>query len=252
MRPVRPILAFVALWLPACALLPSYRPNQEELDSSARHVLFVADGAGDYRACSTSLRDTVRADGLPLEVVTFVWSHGYLRNFADHNDYAFARFRGRELAEKVLEQRRTRPDLPVSLVGHSAGCGVVLAAAEQLPPDTIERIVLLAPSVSEEYDARPALRAARLGIDNFYSPEDWLWLGLFIDLVGAMDDPCVTRTAGRYGFSVKPIDTADGSHLSKLRQHRWDSDQRSLGHDGEHYGAYQPDYLRRFVLPLFE
>src|SRR5262245_5879546 len=218
MRSVRPALAIVALALPACAQVPTVLSPHEAVDPPPRHVVFVADGAGDYRACSSSLRDTVRGDGLPLEVVTFAWSHGYLRNFADHSDYAFARFRGRELAEKVLEQRRSRPDLPVSLVGHSAGCGVVLAAAEQLPPDSIERIILLAPSVSEEYDARPALRAARLGIDNFYSPDDWLWLGLFIDLVGAMDDPCTTRTAGRFGFSVKPTDAADESLLSDRKR----------------------------------
>src|SRR5207248_1707593 len=100
MRPLaRPVLALVALWLPACAQLPSYLSSYDELDPPAEHVLLVADGAGDYRACSTSIRDTAHADGLPLEVVTFVWSHGYLRNFADHNDYAFARLRGRELAE---------------------------------------------------------------------------------------------------------------------------------------------------------
>src|SRR5881296_2003444 len=111
MRPaVRLSLTFVALWLPACAQLPTYRSNSDDLDSQPQHVLFVADGAGDYRACSASLRETVRADSLPLEIITFVWSHGYLRNFADHNDYAFARFRGRELAERVLEQRRERPD----------------------------------------------------------------------------------------------------------------------------------------------
>jgi pimeloyl-ACP methyl ester carboxylesterase len=249
---VRRALALTAVWLPACAQLTTYRSDQDHLDPPPQHVLFVADGAGDYRACSNRMRDTVRADGLPLEVVTFVWSHGYLRNFADHTDYAFARFRGRELAERVLEQRQARPDLPVSLVGHSAGCGVVLAAAEQLPPDTIERIILLAPSVSADYDVRPALHAARLGIDNFFSPEDWLWLGLFIDLVGAMDDRSSTRTAGRYGFTVTSGDDADQPLWSKLRQHRWKPELWPLGHDGEHYGAYQPDHLRRFVLPLFE
>lgn len=251
MRSVRPALAFVALALPACAQVPTFLSTHDAVDPPPRHVLFVADGAGDYRACSSSLRETVQTDGLPLEVVTFVWSHGYLRNFADHVDYAFARFRGRELAERVLEQRRTQPDLPVSLVGHSAGCGVVLAAAEQLPPDTIERIILLAPSVSAEYDVTTALRAARFGVDNFYSPEDWLWLGLFIDLVGAMDDTSATRTAGRYGFTLHS-DPADEPLGSKLRQHRWEPDHRTHGHDGQHYGCYQPDHLRRFVLPLFE
>lgn len=252
MRSVRAALAFVAVSVPACAHVPTFLSTHDAAAPPPRHVLFVADGAGDYRACSTHVRDTVHADGLPLEVVTFVWSHGYLRNFADHNDYAFARLRGRELAERILDQRQSRPDLPVSLVGHSAGCGVLLAAAEHLPPDTIDRIVLLAPSVSADYDARPALRAARLGIDNFYSPEDWLWLGLFIELVGAMDDSSTTRTAGRYGFTIVSHDPADEPLLSKLRQHRWDPDHRALGHDGQHYGCYQPDHLRRFVLPLFE
>src|SRR5262245_22341546 len=170
MRSVRPALAFVAFALPACAPVPTFLSSHDAVGPPPQYVLFVADGAGDYRACSSSLRETVQTDGRPLEVVTFVWSHGYLRNFADHVDYAFARFRGCELAEHVLEQRRTRPDLPVSLVGHSAGCGVVLAAAEQLPPDTIDRIILLSPSVSAEYDARSALRAARLCMDHFYRP----------------------------------------------------------------------------------
>jgi pimeloyl-ACP methyl ester carboxylesterase len=252
MRPVRPALALVALALPACAHVPTFLSTHDAGDPPPRHVVFVADGAGDYRACSSSLRDTAHTDGLPLEVVTFVWSHGYLLNIADHVDYAYARHRGRELADRVREQRRERPDLPVSLVGHSAGCGVVLAAAEQLPPDAIDRIILLAPSLSEEYDIRPALRAARFGVDNFYSPEDWLWLGVFIHVVGAMDDASATRTAGRYGFTTAGEDAAAEPLYSKLRQHRWKPEHWPLGHDGEHYGAYQPDHLRRFVLPLFE
>jgi pimeloyl-ACP methyl ester carboxylesterase len=245
-------LAFVALWVPACAQLPPCRTVADHPGPPPRHVLFVADGAGDYRACSTTLRATAAGDNSPIEVVTFVWSHGYLCNLADHTDYAYARARGHELAARVLAQRQARPDLPVSLVGHSAGCGVVLAAAEALPPDALERIVLLSPSVSADYDVRPALRAARLGIDNFYSPRDRLWLGAFVALVGAMDDPSAARTAGRYGFEGPSAEPADGPLYARLRQHCWEPARRRLGHDGDHYGAYQPGHLRQYVLPLFE
>src|SRR5438552_18270152 len=93
------------LLLPACALLP--REGQTPLPPVAPlHVLFVADGAGDYRACSRVVRETAQADGWPLEVSTFAWSHGYLRNLADHSDYAWTRNRGRDLARVVLAQRQ--------------------------------------------------------------------------------------------------------------------------------------------------
>ena len=161
-------IGLVVLLVPACTMLPR--------DTTApappvppTHVIFVADGAGDYRAASTTMRETAAADGWPLDIRTFIWSHGFMRNLADHTDYQWARKRGRELAGVVLAQKQARPDLPVSLVGHTAGSFVVLVAAEQLPPDTLERIVLLSPSVSSGYDVRPALHAARNGMDVFYS-----------------------------------------------------------------------------------
>jgi pimeloyl-ACP methyl ester carboxylesterase len=215
------------------------------------HVLNVADGAGDFRICSRVVRETAQADGWPLEVITFAWSHGYLRSFADHFDYPWARDRGRDLARIVLAQRQARPDLPVSLMGHSDGAAVVLAAAEELPPDTLERIVLLAPSVSADYDLRPALRAARHGLDVFYSRNDRLWLGAFTTFVGTADTREETRAAGRFGFEPPNVAPEELPLFAKLRQYEWNPTLDQVGHDGGHYGAYAPGHLRRFVLPLF-
>src|SRR5947199_10469429 len=108
---------YLVVLLPACVQLPqrdAAAPPPLEPAAAPQHVLFVADGAGDYRACSAAVRQTAAADGWPLEVVTFVWSHGYLHNLSDHTDYAWARERGRELAGRVLAQQQARPDLPVS------------------------------------------------------------------------------------------------------------------------------------------
>jgi pimeloyl-ACP methyl ester carboxylesterase len=252
----------VRVWLVCLAALPAcqlprgergefgVRPNTPE-PPPARHVAFVCDGAGDYRYCSRELRYAAREDGWPLDVVTFVWSHGYLRNIADHTDYANVRARGHELAGRVEEQRRLRPDIPVSLVGHSSGSAVVLAAAEELPAGSLDRIVLLSPAVSYDYDLRPALKSVRGGLDSFYSPEDRFWLGVIPVVFGTTDDTQQSRAAGRIGF--KP-DAKPGEEVvySKLKQYEWNPTLSQVGHDGSHFGGYAQGHLRKFVLPLFQ
>ena len=250
-RGVASVVAGAVLVLPACSAIPSHEPPKPLPPVPPHHVLIVADGAGNFQACSATVRETALADGWPLDVATFDWSHGYLRVFADQLDYTWARERGRDLAGLVRAQRQARPDLPVSLLGHSAGCAVVLAAAGELPPDTLERIVLLAPSVTSTYDVRPALRAARDGMDVFYSRADRLWLGAGAAFVGLSDDPNVARAAGRFGFEPVTIAPEDQPLYAKLRQYEWNPAMERVGNDGGHFGAYAPEHLRRFVLPLF-
>jgi pimeloyl-ACP methyl ester carboxylesterase len=243
-------IAVAVMLVPACTMLP--RDVASPIPPVApTHVVFAADGAGDYRSASTSLRETAAADGWPLDVRTFVWSHGFLRNLADHTDYEWAREQGRKLAAVVTEQKQRQPNVPVSLYGHSAGSFVVLEAAAQLPPDTLERIVLLAPSVSSKYDIKPALIAARNGMDVFYSKNDRVWLGAFTAVAGTSDSSTETRPAGRFGFEpqVPPVDLP---LYAKLRQYEWNPTLDQVGHDGGHYGAYQPGHLKKFVLPLFQ
>ena len=87
-------------------------------------------------------------DQAPLELVTFVWSHGFGHYVSDHVDHVNQVEQGRRLAGYVAAARADCPGRAIYLVGHSAGCAVVLAAAEALPPGGVERIVLLAPSVA--------------------------------------------------------------------------------------------------------
>lgn len=246
---LRFVLFGVAMALPACRSVP--KPTAlPALPQSGRPVVFVADGAGDFRACSGALRQTASADGLSVEVVTFVWSHGYLRNVADQTDYNHARSRGAILADLARWHREKYPDTPITLLGHSAGSAVVLAAAETLPPGTIDRIVLLSPSLSEGYDIKPALASARDGIDVFVSDSDWIWLGLIVRFLGTTDNPLAAKAAGRCGFAVSPSNPADGDLYAKLRMHRWQPEQQKLGHDGGHFGFYQPGYLRTVLFPM--
>ncbi|MFO0810459.1 MAG: alpha/beta hydrolase [Gemmataceae bacterium] len=253
----RVLLAAALTALPACAQLPrgergvfGTRPPAAD-PLVARHIALVADGAGDYRACSRELRRAARDDGWPLDVNTFVWSHGYMRNLADHTDHANIRARAHELAAQVTDLQRARPDMPVSLVGHSTGSAVVLAAAEELPAGSLDRIVLLAPAVSYDYDLRPALKSVRGGINVFYSREDRFWLGVVPVVLGTADDRMESRAAGRVGFKPE-VQPGEEILYSKLTQYEWNPTVEQVGNDGGHFGAYAQGHLKMFVLPLFQ
>src|SRR5262249_20780314 len=143
----------------------------------------------------------------PLHVRTFAWGHWRGLGLADAADAAHASRQGAILACEVRRRVAERPSRPVSLVGYSAGCAVVLAAAEHLPPDTLDRIVLLAPAVSPCHDLRAALLSARRGVDAFTSERDWLVLGVGTTLAGTPDGGR-GPSAGQTGFrsALSPAD----------------------------------------------
>jgi hypothetical protein len=212
-------------------------------------VVFVANGSGDYRTTSIALGQAVNACGAPLRVETFVWSYGYGRMLADHVDHCNHLEEGRRLAGQIVAFKQTCPERAVYLVGHSSGSAVVLAAAEAVPPGSLERIVLLAPAVSDEYDLRPALRACRCGIDVFTSRRDVGALAIATGVVGTADRRHVAA-AGRVGFI--PILRCPGDELlyAKLHLHPWDRSVTWTGNHGSHYGTLEQGYMRAYILPL--
>jgi pimeloyl-ACP methyl ester carboxylesterase len=216
----------------------------------AQGVVIVCDGSGDFRTLSTGLARAVSAARMPLYVETFVWSHGYGRYVIDHTDHCNHIEMGRILAARVCAYRRAYPNLRIYLVAHSAGNAVALAAAERLPPDTLDRIVLLAPSVSPGYDLRPALASSREGIDAFVSERDRVVLGVAMYVVGTADR-CVGPAAGHVGFRPVVYNPADAALYSRLRQHAWHPAVSWTGNEGGHYGNNRATFLGPYVLPLF-
>jgi pimeloyl-ACP methyl ester carboxylesterase len=212
-------------------------------------VVLVADGAGGFKVASATLRSTAASDHLPLSVETFDWTHGHWRILADQLDREHALEEGAKLASHVIELEHRYPGIRVSLMGHSAGSAVVLAAAESLPPGSLERIVLLAPAVATDHDLRPALTCTRQGVDVFYSTSDVFYLGVGVAILGNADRER-TAAAGRVGFRPTLAGPEDAALYTKLRQYPWDPCLDWTGNHGGHYGAYQPGFLRAAVLPL--
>jgi pimeloyl-ACP methyl ester carboxylesterase len=150
----------------------------------------------------------------------------------------------------VLEFRAARPDAPVFMVAKSAGTAVVVRALEQLPPDSVERAILLAPALSPCYDLTAALRAVRSEAVVFWSPFDLFMLGLGTLLFGTVDR-ARCRSAGKVGFRLPPEPSSETlAAYRRLRQIPWRLPMALTGYCGGHFGTNLPTFLARYVLPL--
>ena len=218
--------------------------------TDARPVVWVLDGAGDLKGCSNALAQVNDLAGSPVQLEVFPWSHGYRRLLSDQIGMKHARQQGKKLAATILDGKAREPNRRVVIVGHSAGCAVALAAGESLPVDAIDRMILLAPSVSTEYDIRPSLWSAREGMEVFCSKKDWVALGFVVHVVGTTDNFWSGAAAGRWGFRPKKSSPLTEEESRRLRQHFWSEGVSWTGHDGGHHGMHEPEFVRTYLLPL--
>jgi pimeloyl-ACP methyl ester carboxylesterase len=237
----RKLLLLAAFALVGCrvpATIESY-----SLPTPPEGIVIVVDGSGGYQIAPKAIARAVEATRLPLYVRSFDWTHGTGRGLADMLDAENAREQGARLASDVEFYRTNYPNLPLYLVGHSAGCNIILEASRSLRPGRVEKIVMLAPAVSTEYDLRQALCVSRCGIDSFFSERDVIVLGLGTNVVGNADGGR-SAAAGRVGFEDR------AEYEGRLRQHAWDSSVEWTGNLGGHSDTLMRGYLRAFVLPL--
>jgi hypothetical protein len=213
-------------------------------DPDPRPLVWVVDGAGDLKGCSKALSHANLLAGSTIELTVFPWSHGYRKLLLDQTDWPHARAQGERLAAAILDRKAREPNRRVVVVAHSAGCAVALAAGAYLPADSLDRTILLAPSVSAGYDLRPSLAAAREGVDVFCSRKDRVALGFVVRVVGTADRGS-GGAAGRFGFNPTAPDAN-----AKLRQHFWSADQKWTGHTGGHHGMHAPAFVHAYLFPL--
>ena len=212
--------------------------------------MFVVDGAGGSQNAPRAIAAVTDELRLPLHIRSFDWTHGQGRGLADVVDLPYAHCQGQRLAEEICQFRAAYPGVRIYVVGFSAGSTVALAAAERLPTDTLERIVLLAPSVSASYDIRGTMASARQGVDAFTSERDRFYLGLGTAAVGTSDGKR-EAAAGRVGFCPPVLSQEELWLTGRLRQHPWNPGDAWTGNEGGHSGSLQPAYLKAYVLPLF-
>jgi pimeloyl-ACP methyl ester carboxylesterase len=235
--------------LPALALVLSLAEPPAPPASDQVGVVFVVGGIGGADPLGISALLALPWAGVPHEIREYRWTHGLGRLVKDLQDRPWLLAHANELAEQVAMYQAQHPGHPVYLVGHSAGAALILATAAQLPPDSIERIIILAAAVAPDYDLCAALRATRTDIVSFRSDMDRLWLGAGTTLLGSADR-CYGTSAGCVGF-VEPagLDEVGRQRYQRLVQIPWRPALLWEANFGAHHGCVRPDFLSRYVAP---
>jgi pimeloyl-ACP methyl ester carboxylesterase len=212
-------------------------------------VVYVVGGVGGMDILGMSAQWALPRAGVPHVIRNFVWTHGFGRLFKDLQDTRHLLAKAEELARDIRRLKAEDPDRPVYVVGKSGGTGLVLAAAEMLPPNTLERIVLLSAAVSPGYDLRRALKATRGQIVSFYSDYDLLILGWGTSQFGTVDR-VYGPSAGLRRFSVPTgLSDADRALYQRLVEVPWKPRMICEGHTGAHFGTSLPAFLGKEVAP---
>jgi len=216
-----------------------------------RGLILVADGTGGELWATVSIRSALERTGAPFDMDSEPWSK--IEGLAvDHSFVDDIERAAQRMASKVAAARRAAPGRRIVLVGFSAGTAVVLKAAEQLPPNSVDRIILLASSVANDYDLRGALRATWEAIDSYYSGRDHV-LRYGVRKVG---DPAGTTdgkrapAAGLVGFVGGRGNALEPQLYQKLLQYPWREEYAPYGVHGGHFGWVRPRFVEAFILPL--
>lgn len=213
--------------------------------------MIVADGVGGFNVCGRALARVVKSAGLPLTVRVVRWGHGFGRWYADLSKTANQEARAEQVAEAVRLHRDRHPRAPIFFVGKSGGCIVLVKALERLSGVGVERVILLAPALSPNYDLTRALNNVKDEVVVFWSPLDVIILGVGTGLFGT-SDRVRSWGAGMVGFR-RPSASDPPERIRayrKLRQVRWSPRMSATGYLGGHLGPDSPLFLKRYVLPL--
>jgi hypothetical protein len=221
-------------------------------DPACRGLVVVADGVGGFDLLGTGLRYVMGAEAVPYAIRVVPWGHGLGRWFADLSDVANRDTKAVLVAQAVRGFLAQQPNDPVFLIAKSGGSGVIVKALERLGESSVERVLLLAPALSPQYDLTEALRAIRRELVVFWSPFDLIILGMGTRVFGTVDR-VRTASAGLMGFRLPDSadgDTEQGRQYAKLHQVRWAPRMAVTGYLGGHLGPDSPIFLRNYVVPL--
>lgn len=233
------VLGILLCFLSGCSTAPHV---SRTANTSTLLVLNGIDGPGPwYNPLVNSLRDAHAADdvkmcnwGGPL----LLWPNLSSQSIHDQAE--------RRLVERISECRQLSPDGRITLLGHSAGCGVILGALQRLPGSSkVDTVVLLAPCVGKDHDLSSALSHVTGTMHVFHSDLDDTLLST---VVTGTYDYAWNGTAGRDGFASTSELSADLQ--AHLQQHPYDPDWRKLGHGGGHFGYRERPFVAAILAPL--
>ena len=202
-------------------------------------IVFYSPGAGNIDFGDRGLRQGLESAGYRGQVATVMWTFSFNPAF-DQVIRANALLGAKQLARKIEQYVDEYPGRPLHLVGLSAGTGVTVWALEDLKDGyKVDNVVLMASSLSHNYDTSKALRHVRGKIYNYYSPNDAV-LTVLMAPFGTIDGKLATDGAGAVGLNMR-------SRNERIVNIGWRPEFSRYDNNGSHQDGTQPRFVQAFV-----
>ncbi len=225
-------VVLLALALSAGCTSRAYGPN------ARNGIVFYVPGAGNIDFGDAGLRQGLNAAGYHGEVASVAWTVLF-NPLIDQKLLINAKAAAADLANAIADYQKKYPGRPVHLVGLSAGTGISVWTLEDLREDVmVDNVVLLASSLSYDYDLRKAAGHVKGRIYNYFSPSDAVLAGP-MKLVGTIDGKIGTDGAGAVGFR----NTLGG----KVINVGWKSEFSRYGYYGGHTDATSAPFVTAYL-----
>ena len=215
-------------------------------------VVVLVAGASGNGPWYDGVRDALKAEeGQPgRRIYTYRWGAAlplFVFNFQDRGIHKLPE---EKLAQGLVQWRAEHPDGRIQLVGHSAGCGVALGALSRLdelaPAVKVERVLLLAPSVSAGMNCRRRCRTSR---DRCMSSTA---IAMTCISTGGPIRSGLTTTSKPPPRAIpdSPRRTYRRKWKPRLVQYPYDMKWSEIGHDGGHWGSVEERFVAAMLRPL--
>ncbi|MBN2582780.1 MAG: hypothetical protein JXL80_06895 [Planctomycetes bacterium] len=243
--------AIIVALLACVAATGCAEPSYTAAERYSNGLVLVFHGAGGITTAPAQIRRGLGEGDVDHAIELVDWSAGH-NVLEDQTNVNRNREIARQSSERITRYVAEHPGKPVHLVGISAGTGIAVFAVEQLPSGVqADGLVLMASSLTSDYDLTRAMGKLRNEITNFSSVADVGILGVGVGLAGTVDRGS-GLAAGLYGFSV-PKDASSqvrAQYKEKLVEVPWNPGYVVFGHVGDHLGAANPAFVKRFVAPI--
>lgn len=192
------------------------------------------------------VRAGLRDAGLDWTIEIIPWGSPPLSSLRNLIDHPANLARSERIASRLIELREMNPGQPLVLCGYSGGGGLAIMTAQALPPHVaVDRIVLVAAAISNDFDLAQIEDRYRDKIVNIYSHRDGV-VGWGTRLFGTIDRR-KTLSAGHSGF----LDDQGKLRIGeKLEQISWSTAWRASGHGGEHTGYLRREWAKTHLAPI--
>ena len=216
-------------------------------DRMDRGIVIVLPGIEGKSYLNKQIRDGLADGGVTTGILIRDWTLGKALALVSEMWEGRARDQAADLAQYIHGYRLLHPTAPVMLVAHSGGCAVAVFTLERLPVGAnVDAAVLLAPSLSTDYDLSAALRHVDGTVYSYYSNRDVALLGVGTFIFGTVDRSH-SAAAGNKGFTV-PRQSAD-LYAHKLKQIPWDPEMVMAQNSGGHTDWANQLFVREYVAP---